>query len=79
MHAHKMLISIPEQLAIRMRAMMPARQRSKAIASLIEVEILRREQLLYNVAQAVENDVLLNAEMEDWNITLQDGIHHESW
>lgn len=74
MHAQKILISIPEPLAIRMRATMSVRQRSKIIASLIETEVLRRERLLYEVAKAVENDDCLNAEMEDWNMTLQDGI-----
>lgn len=76
---HKVLISIPEQLAIRMRITMPARQRSKTITTLIEKEVTKRERQLYNIALQVENDDALTKEMDDWNITLDDGVAHESW
>lgn len=76
---HKVLISIPEQLAIRMKITMPARQRSKTITTLIEKEVSKREQQLYNIALQVENDAALTKEMDDWNITLNDGVAHESW
>jgi hypothetical protein len=35
----KILISMPDQLAVRMRAAIPQRQRSKVIIKLIEAEI----------------------------------------
>ena len=76
---NKVLISIPEQLAARMRVAIPTRQRSKVIAQLIEKEVERREQILYECAVALEEDSDLNKEMEDWNITLQDGLDDESW
>lgn len=75
----KVLISIPDQLATRMRATIPARQRSKTITHLIEDEVVKRENLLYECAVAVEKDSVLGHEMEDWNVTLQDGLDHESW
>lgn len=75
----RVLISIPDQLAVRMRAAIPARQRSKTIAHLIEEEIKRRENRLYVCAIAVEKDRALQQEMKDWDVTLQDGLDDESW
>jgi len=75
----KVLISMPDQLANRMRAAIPARQRSKVIAHLIEEEVKRREQSLYECASEVEKDSSLNDEMKDWDATLQDGLDDESW
>lgn len=74
----KVLISVPDKLAIRMRAAIPARQRSKTITHLIEKEILRREEALYNCAAAVEKETKLNEEMQEWDSTLMDGLD-ESW
>jgi metal-responsive CopG/Arc/MetJ family transcriptional regulator len=76
---NKVLISIPDNLASRMKAAIPARQRSKVIVSLIEKEIARREKALYECAVAVEKDANLHKEMNDWNITLGDGLSNESW
>ncbi len=59
----KVLISLPDNLA-----------RSKIISELIEKEIKRREKSLYQCACEVEKDDALNREMEDWNITVGDGI-----
>ncbi len=76
---HKILISVPDQLALRMKSFIPARQRSKIITVLLETEISRREQLLYETALAVEKDASLAKEMNDWDVTLQDGLENESW
>jgi hypothetical protein len=73
----KVLISIPDQLAARMRATIPARQRSKIITLLIEEEIEKRERALYECALAVEQDNELRREMEEWNVTLNDGLTEE--
>jgi len=75
----KVLISIPDALALRMRSIIPARQRSKTISTLIEQEIEKRERALYACALEVENDKLLNEEMQDWDVTVQDGVNDESW
>jgi len=75
----KVLISIPNGLVARMRSAIPARQRSKTIASLIEAEVLKREQVLYACAVAVENDTTLRDEMDEWDITIDDGLNDGSW
>lgn len=71
---HKVLISIPDHLAHRLRITVPARQRSKVLADLIEQEIERREKSLYACALEVEKDEALNKEMKAWDITVSDGI-----
>ncbi len=75
----KILISMPGTLATRMKAAIPARQRSKVIAALIEDEIEKREKRLYECAVAVEKDKILGKEMKEWDNTLQDGLDDESW
>lgn len=75
----KILISLPDDLAIRMKRIMPVRQRSKIIADLLEVEVRKREQALYQCACDVEADQGLNNEMADWEVTTGDGIESESW
>jgi hypothetical protein len=75
----RVLISIPDKLAARLRAAIPVRQRSKTITHLIEAEVERRERLLYECAAAVEKDSRLNEEMQDWDVTLKDGLNDESW
>ena len=76
---NKMLISVPDQLAIRMRSAIPQRQRSRIIVQLLEKEIEKREQALYECALAIEKDEALHAEMKEWDVTLQDGLNNESW
>ena len=76
---NKVLISIPDDIANRMRSAIPQRQRSKVIVRLIEKEIERREKTLYECALAVEQDAALNQEMSEWDVTLQDGLPNESW
>ena len=74
----KVLISIPDELAERMRTAIPARKRSKTIAKLIELEVKRREQQLYECAKAVEEDALLHEDRADWDVTLGDGLDDEA-
>ena len=75
----RVLVSIPDDLASRMRALIPGRQRSSVIADLIEHELKKREKKLYECAKTVELDENLHKEMADWEVTLADGIDHESW
>ena len=75
----KFLISVPDTLAIRMRASIPARQRSKTIVQLIDKEVKKREKLLYECAVTVEADTSLHQEMEAWDVTLNDGVKNGSW
>ena len=76
----KILVSMPNQLAARLRAVVPARQRSKMIVSLIEKELLKKEHSLYECALAVEKDAALHREMVEWDGVVGDGIDdNESW
>ncbi len=70
----KVLISIPDSLYARMKAAIAPKQRSRVIAKLLEDEVAKREQQLYQAALAVEQDEGLNAEMKDWDVTVGDGI-----
>ena len=70
----KVLVSIPDSLYSRMTATIPPRQRSRLIAKLLEEELRRREQELYEAALAVEQDEELGAAMREWDVTLGDGI-----
>lgn len=76
---NKILISIPDDLAGRLKTAIPSRQRSKVISLLIKKEIERREKALYECARDVENDCRLNDEMKQWDVTLNDGLEDESW
>jgi len=75
----KILISIPDKIASRMKAAIPERQRSKVVVQLIEQEIEKREKRLYECAIAVERDQALHDEMQEWDSTLKDGLDNESW
>jgi hypothetical protein len=71
---NKVLISIPDKIAYQMRAAMPQRQCNKVIVSLIEKEVQKGEKALYECALAVEQDHDLTKEMNEWNITIEDGL-----
>ncbi len=75
----KVLISIPDNLAGRMKAVIPPRQRSKILTKLLEDEVKFRENKLYQCACAVENDKSLNADMANWDEAIGDGIDVEPW
>jgi hypothetical protein len=75
----KVLVSLSDELYTRMQAVIPARQRSKVVADLLEGEVCRRERELYECALAVEQDEQLHAEMADWDVTVGDGIETETW
>ena len=75
----KVLVSLPDDLAGRMRAVIPNRQRSRVISEVLEKEVQKREKQLYQCAKSVETDDAMNNEMSDWNITVGDGIEAESW
>jgi metal-responsive CopG/Arc/MetJ family transcriptional regulator len=75
----KVLISLPDELYGRMLAVIPQRHRSKLIAEILEREIEKREQELYEAALAVAKEQELNEEMADWDVTISDGIETETW
>lgn len=75
----KVLVSLPDDLARRMRVVIPNRQRSQVVATLLEKEVEQREQALYRCARDVEADEVLNTEMAKWEITSGDGLNNETW
>ena len=80
MSSAKLLISLPDELSARFRALVPRSQRSQLIRKLIRKEIDKREQALYECAVAVEKDSALSKDMENWTTTLNDGFDsNETW
>jgi hypothetical protein len=77
--AVKVLVSLSDELYARMQVVIPPRQRSKVVGDLLEEEVRRREQELYECALAVEQDEQLHAELADWGVTVGDGIETETW
>ena len=75
----KLLISMPDAIVARLRSVIPDRHRSKFIAKVVEEELKRREEALYQCALKVEREEALNQEMKDWDVTSGDGMNHESW
>ena len=76
---HKVLVSIPDSLIDRMKAVIPSRQRSKILSILLEDEVTRREADLYQCARDGENDKAVAAEMKEWDATIEDGMDDEMW
>lgn len=75
----KVLISIPDSILSRLRAVVPDRQRSKFISRIVEDELKKHEEALYLSALKLEQDEALNEEIKVWDVTTGDGIDHESW
>lgn len=76
----KILVSLPEELVKRMRAIIPTKQRSSVVAELVKKEVEKRENELLRCAEALESDQALNEEMAEWEeATIGDGIEDESW
>jgi hypothetical protein len=72
MATQRLLIRLPEELARRLRRMVPARARSAFIQTLLEQALPSEESEddpLYQVAMAVEQDEDLAAEMVEWDAT----------
>lgn len=63
----KVMFSFPDKLVIRMKAIIPARERSKVLADLLEKEIKTREQHLYLCAKELEESKGLKEEMAAWD------------
>ena len=71
----KVLFSLPDEDARRLRLLVPAKQRSEVVAKVLKKELDKREKALYECALAVEQDEALNEEMLDWDVTINDGLN----
>jgi hypothetical protein len=71
----KVMFSFPDKLVMRMKAVIPLRERSKVLADLLEHEIKMREQRLYSCAKELEESKGLKEEMSAWDSELSnDGL-----
>ena len=58
----KVMFSFPDKLVLRMKAVIPARERSKVLADLLEQEIKIREKHLYTCGKELEESKGLKEE-----------------
>ena len=72
--ASNLVLKLPDELVTRFKSMVPNRQRTRVIATLMQSEINRREKELERVAAEVEADVALREDLRDWDATIADGI-----
>jgi len=66
--------SLPEEIISSLHQFVPADQQDQFVASVLRKALEQQEQALYECALAVEQDEALNAEIDDWQATLSDGI-----
>mgnify|MGYP003425400062 CR=1 FL=1 len=72
------MLSLPDELASRMRSVIPLSEIDNVIASLLEKEISIREAALYLTAKEVEEDTELRKEMALWEDScVGDGLDEE--
>jgi len=78
MSTQQILIRLPEDVAARFKAAVPARQRNKFIADLVASAVARQEDELTRIAVAVTDEERSNPElmqeMRDWDATIDDGM-----
>lgn len=77
----QILIRLPDDVAAKLRAAVPARQRNKFIAGLVEAAVARHEDELAKIAALVTDDEQRNPEIAretgDWEATVGDGLETE--
>lgn len=78
MATQQILIRLPDEIAAKFKAAIPARQRNKFVAELVASAVARHEENLAKIATAVTNDEKRNPdiaqEMRDWEATAGDGL-----
>jgi plasmid stability protein len=70
----QLCIHLPDDLAARFRAAVPARQRSAFVADMLRQALPAEDDPLYRIALAVEADTALGREMDDWDGVAGDGL-----
>jgi len=78
MATQQILIRLPDEIAAKFKAAVPARQRNKFVAELVATAVARHEDNLAKIATAVTNEEKRNSdiaqEMRDWEATVGDGL-----
>jgi len=69
----RVTLSIPDAIAQRFRATVPARQRSRLVTILIEQELAKRDDALAAACCAANSDTALEREIDQWQ-AFDDGI-----
>lgn len=71
----KVMFSLPNTLIDRMKAVIPAGERSHVLAELLIKEVEAREEHLYRQALQLEANKELRSEMKEWDQALfHDGL-----
>ncbi len=78
MSTQQILIRLPEDIAARLKAVVPPRQRNKFLADLVTTAIVHHEEKLGRIAAAVTEDERKNPklrqETREWEVTIADGM-----
>jgi hypothetical protein len=69
----RVTLSIPDPVARRFRAAVPARRRSRLVTDLIERELAKRDDALAEACRAANADTSLEREIDEWQ-AFDDGI-----
>jgi hypothetical protein len=81
MSTQQILIRLPEDVAAKLKAAVPARQRNKFVADLVATAVARYEDDLAKIAAAVTDEETCNQkiaqEMRDWEATVGDGLEEK--
>lgn len=78
MSTQQILIRLPEEVAAKLKAAVPARQRNRFVADLVATAVARHEDELAKIVAAVTHEEKHNSkvarEMRDWEATVGDGL-----
>ena len=78
MSTQQILIRLPEDIAVRLRAVVPPRKRNQFVADLVTTAIVRHEEALGRIAAAVTEEERkspkVRQETREWESTLGDGL-----
>lgn len=81
MATQQILIRLPEEVAAKLKAAVPARQRNKFVAELVATAVARHEDELAKIADAVTKEEKRNPkivqETRDWEATVGDGLEEK--
>ena len=69
----RITLSIPDAVAHRFQAAVPARQRSRLVTRLLEHELAKRDDTLAAACRAANHDKALQREIDEWQ-SFDDGI-----
>jgi len=82
MSTQQILIRLPEDVAARLKAVVPTRQRNKFVADLVAGALACQDDELIRIAAALTDEERRNPElaqeMRDWDATIGDGMEEDA-